>query len=229
MGSSLSPRCPLRAAAPTARRARVPQTAAPVAPTARPARSAPLSTSSRGTRGGFVRARVVPVDLGFPPPDLAFLPTPSQVFDLENVAIFPFWGAMMFAPDNSATKAVMSSYLVPFLTGAVYVYLVWFSFHDPRILESFSTGKPDLEALAKGFSYEWCMAVGWAHFIAMDLFVGRWVYLDAQKNKVFAAHSLLLTLFFGPTGAVSHVLTRAAAGLVRGEKLNDIMLPAEEK
>jgi hypothetical protein len=229
MGSSLSPRCLLRAAAPTARRARVPQTAAPVAPTARPARSAPLSTSSRGTRGGFVRARVVPVDLGFPPPDLAFLPTPSQVFDLENVAIFPFWGAMMFAPDNSATKAVMSSYLVPFLTGAVYVYLVWFSFHDPRILESFSTGKPDLEALAKGFSYEWCMAVGWAHFIAMDLFVGRWVYLDAQKNRVFAIHSLLLTLFFGPTGAVSHVLTRGVTGLIRGEKLNDVMLPAEEK
>ena len=110
---------------------------------------------------------------------------------------------MMFAPDNNATKAVMSSYLVPFLTGAVHVYLVWFSFHDPRILESFSTGKPDLEALAKGFSYEWCMAVGWAHFIAMDLFVGRWVYLDAQKNKVFAVHSLLLTLFFGPTGAAS--------------------------
>ena len=228
MASSSSLRCLLRAPEPTVRRARVPTIPALVVPRARPVRS-PLSPSSRGTRGALARTRVVPVDLGFPPSELAFIPTPSQVFDLENVAIFPFWGAMMFAPKNPATKAVMSSYLVPFLTGAVYVYLVRFSFHDPRIIESFSTGKPDLEALAKGFSYEWCMAVGWAHFIAMDLFVGRWVYLDAQKNEVFAVHSLLLTLFFGPTGAISHVLTRTAAGLVRGEKLNDVMLPEEER
>ena len=33
------------------------------------------------------------------------------------------------------------------------------------------------------------------------LLVGRWIYLDSRKNHVFAAHSLLLCLFFGPTGA----------------------------
>ena len=117
-------------------------------------------------------------------------------------------------------------YLVPFLCGFVYVYLTWYSFSDPRILEAFSTGQPDLAALSRGFSYEWCMAVGWAHFIAMDLFVGRWIYLDSQKNDVFAAHSLLLTLFFGPTGAISHVTTRAITGVVRGVRLDDVMAGA---
>ena len=165
----------------------------------------------------------------FPPPGLEWIPTPEAVFNVENAAIFPFWLGMIAFPKNKVTETVMGSYAVPVLLGLVYIYLTYYSFSDPRIIEAFSTGKPDLAALSKGFSYEWCMAVGWAHFIAMDLFVGRWVYLDAQKNKVFAAHSLLLTLFFGPTGAVSHVLTRAAAGLGRGEKLNDIMLPAEEK
>lgn len=121
------------------------------------------------------------------------------MFNAENIAIFPFWAMMIALPDNKVTKTVMGSYAVPVLLGCVYIYLTWWSFSDPRILDAFSTGQPDLAALAKGFSYEWCMAVGWAHFIAMDLFVGRWIYLDSRKNDVFAAHSLLLCLFFGPT------------------------------
>lgn len=125
---------------------------------------------------------------------------------MENIAIFPFWAMMIALPDNKVTKIVMGSYAVPILLGCVYVYLTWWSFSDPRILEAFSTGQPDLAALAKGFSYEWCMAVGWAHFIAMDLFVGRWIYLDSRKNDVFAAHSLLLCLFFGPTVGFSSAL-----------------------
>lgn len=159
----------------------------------------------------------------FPPPGLEWIPTPETVFDVENAAIFPFWLGMIAFPKNKVTETVMGSYAVPILLGFVYIYLTYYSFSDPRIIEAFSTGKPDLAALSKGFSYEWCMAVGWAHFIAMDLFVGRWIYLDARKNDVFAAHSLLLCLFFGPTGVISHTLTRGATSLTRGKKLPDVM------
>ena len=159
----------------------------------------------------------------FPPPGLEWIPTPEAVFNVENAAIFPFWLGMIAFPKNKVTETVMGSYAVPVLLGLVYIYLTYYSFSDPRIIEAFSTGKPDLAALSKGFSYEWCMAVGWAHFIAMDLFVGRWIYLDARKNDVFAAHSLTLCLFFGPTGVISHTLTRGITGLARGEKLPDVM------
>jgi hypothetical protein len=159
----------------------------------------------------------------FPPEGLEWIPTPETVFDFENVAIFPFWLGMIAFPNAPPTKLVMGSYAVPILCGLAYVYLTYYSFSDPRIVEAFSTGKPDLASLANGFSYEWCMAVGWAHFIAMDLFVGRWIYLDARKNDVFAAHSLLLCLFFGPTGVMSHVVTRTVTGWTRGEKIEDIM------
>jgi len=158
----------------------------------------------------------------FPTPGLELI-TPEAMFDLENIAIFPFWLMMIALPGNKVTKVVMGSYAVPVLLGMVYVYLTWWSLSDPRILDAFSTGRPDLAALAKGFSYEWCMAVGWAHFIAMDLFVGRWIYLDSRRNNVIAAHSLLLCLFFGPTGVMSHVATRAVTGLIRKQKLTDIM------
>lgn len=221
-----------RVAASSASRARV----ASRGSAAQPARSSPLSPATRSFCGGSRRGRASfgvhrdpPTTTrceAFPPPGLEWIPEPEAVFNAENIAIFPFWLAMIAAPKNPVTKAVMGGYLVPFLCGFVYVYLTWYSFSDPRILEAFSTGQPDLAALSRGFSYEWCMAVGWAHFVAMDLFVGRWIYLDSQKNDVFAAHSLLLTLFFGPTGAISHVTTRAITGVVRGVRLDDVMAGA---
>jgi Domain of unknown function (DUF4281) len=51
------------------------------------------------------------------------------------------------------------------------------------------------------------VAAAWSHFIAQDLFVGRWVYLDSRKNSVFAGHSLALCYLFGPIGVVSYWFT----------------------
>jgi hypothetical protein len=42
---------------------------------------------------------------------------PAAVFNFENIAIFPFWAAMIALPDNKVTKAVMGSYAVPILLG----------------------------------------------------------------------------------------------------------------
>lgn len=38
-------------------------------------------------------------------------------------------------------------------------------------------------------------------------------------TQVFTAHSLILTLFFGPLGALSHIVTRAVAGKTEGDVL----------
>ena len=56
------------------------------------------------------------------------------MFNIENIAIFPFWAMMIALPDNKITKTVMGSYAVPIILGCVYIYLTWWSFSDPRIL-----------------------------------------------------------------------------------------------
>lgn len=145
-----------------------------------------------------------------------------------------------------------------------------------------SGGSQDLNALAKAFSYPETVAVGWAHFIAQDLLVGRFIWVDGVENKarstaagppahplpcirrpshthlqraaigfaprgearaplvvrpsvqladrcsaqVFTPHSLLLTLFFGPLGVLSHLVTRAVLGKSEGDVLR---LDAEEE
>lgn len=41
----------------------------------------------------------------------------------------------------------------------------------------------------------------------MDLFVGRYIYLEGQKTGVWTIHSLAFCLFAGPMGLLSHILT----------------------
>jgi Domain of unknown function (DUF4281) len=41
----------------------------------------------------------------------------------------------------------------------------------------------------------------------MDLFVGRWIYLEGQRTGVWTVHSLALCFFAGPMGLLSHIVT----------------------
>jgi hypothetical protein len=54
-------------------------------------------------------------------------------------------------------------------------------------------------------------AAGWAHFIAFDLFVGRWMYLDARERGVhplLMAPVLVLTILLAPLGLLVHLPLR---------------------
>mmetsp|Transcript_14324 Transcript_14324/g.22215 ORF Transcript_14324/g.22215 Transcript_14324/m.22215 type:complete len:123 (-) Transcript_14324:228-596(-) len=77
-----------------------------------------------------------------------------------------------------------------------------------------------LGALAKEFSNPLTMAAGWSHYLAFDLFVGRWVWIDGLRNRVFTSHSVFLCLMFGPLGLLSHLATRA---LSTGGKAKDVL------
>ena len=120
-----------------------------------------------------MRANAVPVLFET---TLVGLPTVEEVFNFENLAVFPFWVAMIGFPKSETTKAVVLSPLTSVACGVIYGYLAYQSFLDPDILEAFSSGaKQDLASLTKGFSHEATVAVGWAHFIAMDLLAGRYL------------------------------------------------------
>ncbi len=47
----------------------------------------------------------------------------------------------------------------------------------------------------------------WTHELTWDLFVGRWIWLEGRRRKIFTSHSVLLTNLIGPPGLLLHVLT----------------------
>ena len=94
--------------------------------------------------------------------------------------------------------------------GLIYVALLVSSLAAPGGLDIFSSGAGiTLAALSQAFASPGTMAAGWAHYVCFDLFVGRWVWADGLRNKVPARHSLVLGLFFGPLGLLTHLATRA--------------------
>ena len=55
--------------------------------------------------------------------------------------------------------------------------------------------------------------IGWVHFLAFDLFVGRWVYLDSRERGISAwlmASILFVVLMLGPLGFVLYLAIRTA-------------------
>merc|ERR1719436_674593 len=52
----------------------------------------------------------------------------------------------------------------------------------------------------------------WAHVLAWDLFVGRWIYLDGQRRGIFTSHSVLFCNLIGPPGILLHAVTCLVTG-----------------
>jgi Domain of unknown function (DUF4281) len=128
----------------------------------------------------------------------------SQLFDGANLFVLPFWALMIVLPKWDITRKVITSPL-PFITLAgLYIYLLIVAV-NPESAQALAN--PKLADIARFFADEGAAAVGWVHFLVMDLFVGRYIYLEGQDKQIFTVHSLILGLFFGPIGLLSHLIT----------------------
>lgn len=128
------------------------------------------------------------------------------LFNGANIFVLPFWALMVLLPNWGITRKVMGSYLPFVALAGLYIYLFATSL-DPQTAETFSNPQLTLADLAGLFAQEKVTATGWVHFLVMDLFVGRWIYLEGQRTGVWTIHSLTLCLFAGPMGLLSHLTT----------------------
>jgi hypothetical protein len=128
----------------------------------------------------------------------------NGLYNGANLFVLPFWLLMAIVPNWSMTRRVMGSVL-PFVPLALAYIFCFFSSVDADTFDSFAN--PTLSTLAGLFANERVMATGWIHYVVMDLFVGRWIYWQGQEKGIFTRHSLVLCLFAGPIGLLSHLAT----------------------
>lgn len=133
-------------------------------------------------------------------------------YDLLNrllgILVMGSWALMMFLPRWRVTRAVLNSDVVPLLIGAIYLSIAvryvpgWFGeFRDLQTIAAFMA-KPDI------------LFVGWIHYLAFDLFVGRSILRDAQERGIsqwLVAPCLFMTFMFGPGGYFAYALVRLLA------------------
>ncbi|MEN9202496.1 MAG: ABA4-like family protein [Thermostichus sp. DG_1_6_bins_120] len=138
----------------------------------------------------------------------------ETIFNAANWFALPFWALMILLPGWRVTRQVMESLLPIAVLAVVYLYLLVTGF-DGASLAGFSDPQLSLSGLSQLFARPQVMAAGWVHYIVMDLFVGRWIYLEGYNKRIWTSHSLLLCLFAGPVGLLSHLATVAIVQLIR--------------
>jgi hypothetical protein len=141
--------------------------------------------------------------------------TAEFLFNAANIFVLPFWALMVILPNWGLTKKVMASF-VPFIILAVTYFYLFVAGLTPEAAEEFSSA--GLSDIARLFSQEQFAATAWVHFVVIDLFTGRWIYQDGQQLNIFTRHSLVLCLFAGPLGLLSHILTRSGVQWFRSRK-----------
>lgn len=82
----------------------------------------------------------------------------------------------------------------------------------PQIGEAFTElANPTLSGIQALLGSPAGATAGWVHFLAFDLFVGRWAYLDSRKiglSAWFTSPILFFVLMFGPLGFILYLIAR---------------------
>ncbi|NJL03160.1 MAG: DUF4281 domain-containing protein [Spirulinaceae cyanobacterium SM2_1_0] len=140
------------------------------------------------------------------------------IFSGANLFVLPFWALMILLPQWGVTQKVIGSRLPFVVLAGLYVYLIAGTLNSDAAA---ALANPQLADIARFFSEEQAAATGWVHFLTMDLFVGRWVYLEGQRTGVWTIHSLLLCLFAGPLGLLVHILTAWLTGWLKRDSVQE--------
>jgi hypothetical protein len=126
----------------------------------------------------------------------------------------PFWALMILAPSWRWTAKIMASPWVPLVPLVCYFGLALP--HFSALWRAVS--RPDLGVLQALLATPYGAGIVWAHLIAFDLFIARWMYFEARQHRISSwvvSPILVLTIFLSPFGLVAFLVARSVAGRVR--------------
>jgi hypothetical protein len=131
----------------------------------------------------------------------------NEIFQLSNLLVMPWWALMIFAPQWIRTKQIVSSSLMFIPIALLYSVLVL-----PQFIALLpELANPQLANISALLSTPSGATVAWIHFLAFDLFVGRWIYHDSNNVAVtrwIQSLCLLATFMAGPFGLLCYIIIR---------------------
>jgi hypothetical protein len=133
----------------------------------------------------------------------------GQIFSLASVAVVPLWFLMIVLPGWRWTARIVTQPWAYAPLAVVYAAMVL-----PRLREvaAVVVGDPGPQTVGALLATPAGATIAWVHFLAFDVFVGRWAYLDSRirgVHPVVMAPILLLTFLFGPMGLLSYLVVRS--------------------
>ncbi len=139
---------------------------------------------------------------------MALSPWHRRAYAVINTSSAPVWLAMILAPRSRATERLAAA-TTPFAggLGAVYAPLLVAGVVRQRRVVDYRNPDAVIAALSNPETF----LAAWTHYIAFDLFVGRWIWSDSLQTGVNARLPLFLTWMFGPAGLAAYLARRRAA------------------
>jgi len=131
----------------------------------------------------------------------------DAAFILSLLFTIPLWSLMLLLPHNPFTMRLMNRLHVMVPLGLVNVILILLL--APGLLAG---GIPlSVRAMASLASDPGLFPILWCHILLWDLFVGRWIYLDALERgtrRMARAFCLISTCLLGPFGLLCYLALR---------------------
>jgi len=108
--------------------------------------------------------------------------SPETAFNIATVAVMPFYGLIIAAPQKSLTRKLMTSKFPFYFAGALY--LAFLFLWNPlgnfwEITKSATLGSslvlqiPDMTVFASAFNSAEATTLAWLHLVTLDLFQAR--------------------------------------------------------
>lgn len=150
----------------------------------------------------------------------------SMIFDASSLLVMPFWALMVFTPTWRVTKRIIDTAL-PWIV--VPASLLYAGLVIPDIGNVFvAVSNPELASIRALLATPAGATIAWVHFLAFDLFVGRWAYLDSrclQLSPWLVSPTLALILLFGPLGLLVYLTFCAAIVTTRASSASSHLEP----
>jgi hypothetical protein len=121
-----------------------------------------------------------------------------------SLYVLPFWLMMWFAPTHERTASLLRNewvYLAPL--AVAYTLAVLPNLADILLLLASDMPTPDI--VVGLFEEREVVLIGWLHYLAFDLFVGRWTWqrLMATQQPLYVSFPVLFfSMMVAPLGAL---------------------------
>ena len=129
------------------------------------------------------------------------------MFWFSSLWILPFWLLMWFLPNHELTQRFVGDLRFCFLPLLV-PYIVLALPQVGTILLALGSDMPTPSVVVDMFADEDVILLGWLHYLAFDMFLGRFIWLrmlEAKRPMYVSTPILLLCMMMAPIGCAAGV------------------------
>ena len=132
----------------------------------------------------------------------------AATFWFSSIFIFPLWVMMWFLPKHNITRRYVGDVRIcAFPLIVSYALLLIPNATD--VLITLGSQMPTTDIVIELFSDDQMIILAWLHFLVMDTFIGRYIWmrmLAAERPIQVSMPILLMCMMMGPIGLLAGIL-----------------------